>query len=81
MEQKILDAYRNTELDKFFGCIALTGLGALVVSAIIDNTPLSIEGASLIGSATVGNMVNYMRAYLEATLDYKANNKFTKLKE
>ncbi len=81
MEYKILDAYRNKTADTLGGLIGLCGLVALVVGAVTDSYAISIAGGAGLGSSVLAEGISYAEAYLEATLDYKANNRFTKLEE
>ena len=76
---RILDSYRNKELDNVNTGIGVTGLIALVAGVVFDSTPLSIGGASLVGIATAEGGIAYMKAYFEARLDYLQNNRFTKV--
>jgi len=78
---KILDAYRETKYDDLIRSVYVVGLVGLVIGISFDSTPVSIGGASLIGLSTVSGGIDYAKAYMEAKLDYLANNKFTKIKE
>ncbi len=81
MEYEILDKYRDKSADTLVGLVELGGLVALVAGAITDSSAMSITGGVGLGSGILSEGVSYAKAYLEATLDYKANNKFTKLEE
>ena len=76
---KILDAYREKKYDRVNGVFGLIGLAALLGGVIFDSTPLSIGGGSCVVSTTVGEGLEYMKAYFEARLDYLQNNKFTRI--
>ena len=78
---EILDAYRNKGFDIAATIFGTAGLVQLISAACIDNTSLSISGASFVGLAIVGEGLQYMKAYYEARLDYLRNNKFTRLEE
>lgn len=79
MEHKILDAYN--EDSSLNGLIQLGGLVALVIGGVYDSSAMSIAGGSGLVGGLMAEGIDYTKAYLEATLDYKANNKFTKVKE
>jgi len=81
MNYKILDTYRDKTADTLVGLVELGGLVALVAGVITDSSAMSIAGGAGLGSGVLAEGVSYAKAYLEATLDYKANNKFTKLEE
>ena len=76
---RILDSYRDKELDNVNTGIGVTGLIALVAGVVFDSIPLSIGGASLVGITTAEGEITYIKAYFEARLDYLQNNRFTKI--
>ena len=81
MEYKILDAYRSKKGETLVGLVQLGGLVALVAGAITDSSAMSIAGGAGLGAGVIAEGIDYAKAYMEATLDYKANKKFTKVKE
>jgi len=81
MEYKILDAYRYDGMDRFIGAVGGAGLVALVFGPMFDNSALTIAGGAGVVSSVLAEGISYVKAYMEATLDYKANNSFTKISE
>ncbi len=77
----MLEAYRNAKHDEFYYKMTLIGLVGIVSGAIFDRTALAVGGGALCGLAVVEDCLEYAKAYMEARLDYLANNKFTKLQK
>jgi hypothetical protein len=78
---KILEAYRSKHRDDTLGFVGFAGLVGLIAGVAFDNTALGVGGATLIGSATIGEAVEYGKAYMEARLDYLKNGKFSRLED
>jgi len=78
-EHKILDAYRHK--NPLVGLVQLGGLAALVAGVVTDSSAISIAGGTGLGAGIIAEGIDYAKAYMEATLDFKANKKYTKLEE
>jgi len=81
VKKGILDAYVNHSDIQFGGIVAAFGAADILLGVFIDNTPLTILGLGGIG---VGGFLYYItntRAYMNASLDYMQNGRFTKLED
>lgn len=81
MEYKILEAYRNKENDNWNILSGIAGAVILGVGIFLEKTPGTIGGATVISLPVINHIFSYSQAYMEARLDYLANERFTKLEE
>jgi hypothetical protein len=80
MDNKILNSYVSIQETLLNGTLQVAGISALGMGILDHNSAIGILGGSLLLSGSIGRGVSYAKAYFEANLDYKANGKFTKLK-
>ena len=80
MDFKILHAYKDNS-ERGLAVLQFGGLVGIALGAIIDSSGASIAGGAALGSGILGEGVEYAKAYMEATLDYKANGRFTKVND
>lgn len=74
---KILEAYKNTKSGS--DAAGLVGLVILMGGAVFDSTPVCIGGGTVLGLVSLSEGFEYVKAYMEAKLDYMKNGRFTKL--
>lgn len=76
---KILKAYKCTGDDTLIPVIF--GIGYSTLGAILNNTPATIGGGIITGVSIVYHCFEYVKAYMEAQLDFQKNKRFTRLED